>query len=347
MTMEFFNLACEHDRFGEDALEGLGLERKRISPKYFYDHRGSELFEKITQVHEYYPTRSEISLLHSSVDEIGRELGPGCTLVEFGSGASRKTRLLLDHLPDLQGYMPIDISRDFLLETSRQLMRDYPRLRISPICADFTRLDRLPQGVAPIPPGRAVGFFPGSTLGNLDAAEADAFLHNAAQCLGPQGRLLLGVDPFKDKMIHEMAYNDTDGVTREFNLNLLRRMNEELGADFDTTAFEHLAFFNPRESRMEMHLRSLKEQTVHLLGREFHFGVDETLHTENCYKYTAVMLDELASRSGFGRVKSWATPRNLFQLLLLEVKEVGVLPRDASGSWAPILEERGSAEAAA
>ena len=290
--------AAPDDSGGEfrDALiEGLSRPQKSLSPKWFYDARGSELFEDITRLPEYYPTRQEAGLLRRVAPELARRFGPGATLVEFGSGASEKTRIVLDAAPDLAAYVPIDISPDALDAAANRIAEAYPNLIVRPVVGDFLHLDELPA----LGDGCRVGFFPGSTIGNLDPDEAEAFLRMAGERLGEDALFVLGIDLVKDPAVLVAAYDDAQGVTAAFNLNLLGRANREAGADFDLDGFEHLALWNGEDSRIEMHLRAVRDQRVTVGGRPFDFVTGETIHTENSRKFTPERIAELAEATGW------------------------------------------------
>lgn len=286
--------------FAADVLCGLTAQPKTLPPKYFYDLAGSALFERITELPEYYPTRCEIGILRDHAPAIAAMFPPGCALIEFGSGSSRKARILLDAAATVAAYIAVDISGDFLQQDLARLARDLPQLVVHPLVADFTKPFAIPQRLAALP---RVGFFPGSTIGNFEPAEAGAFLRHAAQVLGPGALFLVGVDLVKDHAVLHDAYNDAAGVTAEFNLNLLARINRELGADFDLAAFEHRAFFNAAQSRIEMHLVSTKPQQVHLNGEAIDFRRGETIHTESSYKYTIESFQALARGSGWSPIE--------------------------------------------
>ena len=290
------------DTFAADVIAGLTARPKTLPPKYFYDLAGSALFERITELPEYYPTRSEIGILRNNAPAIGSMFPPGCALVEFGSGSSRKARILLDAAASVTAYIAVDISGDFLRQDLARLARDLPRLVVYPLVADFTQPFAIPGDLATLP---RVGFFPGSTIGNFEPAEAGAFLRHAGEVLGPGTLFLVGVDLVKDQAILHRAYNDSAGVTAQFNLNLLARINRELGADFDLAAFEHRAFFNAAQSRIEMHLLSTKAQTVHLKGVTIEFARGETIHTENSYKYTIASFQTLARDAGWSPAEAF------------------------------------------
>ncbi len=300
--------------FLADVRAGLSKPRKTLSPKYFYDAAGSELFEQITVLPEYYPTRTEISILDARGPEIAKVLPKQAALVEFGSGSTAKLRRLLRHLPDLAAYVPVDVSGEFLADQAMTLRQDFPNLAVEAVVADFTKPFTLPEttGMAP-----RAGFFPGSTVGNFEPAEAEALLDSFGEILGPDALLILGVDLVKDKDRLEAAYDDAAGVTAAFNMNLLKRINHELGGDFDLDAFEHRAVFNTQASRIEMHLVSRKDQTVRIGGDSFAFREGETIHTENSYKYTLETFRALAARAGWQTVTVWTDEDALFSVHVL------------------------------
>ncbi len=290
------------DAFAADVVEGLTAKPKHLSPKYFYDLAGSALFDRITKQPEYYPTRCELGILKGNAPAIASLFPPGCALIEFGSGSSRKARILLSAAATVEAYVPVDISGDFLQQDAAQLRRDFPRLAVYPLVADFTQPFEMPPAIAALP---RVGFFPGSTIGNFEPYEACKFLRHAGGMLGNGALLVIGVDLAKDADILYRAYNDADGVTAKFNLNLLTRINRELGADFNLSAFEHHAFFNGEKNRIEMHLASTKRQKVRVKGVTLDFRVGETIHTENSYKYTVDSFQALARGSGWSPLKVW------------------------------------------
>ena len=301
-------------RFLDDALAGLTGNPKTLPPKYFYDAEGSVLFEAICDLPEYYLTRTETALLRQIAPQIAAHIPDGAALVEFGSGASTKTRVLLDAAPQVAVYAPIDISGSALDAAARAISRDYPDLTLAPLIDDFTRAINLPVAAK----GRAaVGFFPGSTIGNLPPEEAVAFLKGARRLLGDGSMLIVGVDIAKSPDILVPAYDDAQGVTAAFNLNVLARINRELGGDFDLTAFRHRAVWNPIESRMEMHLVSLKDQVATVAGRVVSFTADETIHTENSYKYRPELFSELAVTAGWRVVEQWFSDAPRFGVFAL------------------------------
>lgn len=299
--------------FEAELIEGLSREPKSVSPKWFYDERGSALFEAITALPEYYPTRTETALLKAAAPEIAADL-PGAVLVELGSGASVKTRLLLDAAPNLFAYVPVDISAEHLTTTAEALRADYPDLTIAPLAGDFTRPLSLPQVAAGRP---HVGFFPGSTIGNFTPPEARALLRSVRGLLGAGSTLILGVDLAKDEATLVAAYDDAQGVTADFNLNLLVRANRELGADFRLDAFEHRALWNAAESRVEMHLVSRCDQAVRVDGRRFSFRGGESVHTENSYKYTIEGMTALAASAGWRAERTWTSGEPAFAVMRL------------------------------
>jgi len=300
--------------FAADVIEGLSKAQKQVPAKYFYDAEGSRLFEAITELAEYYPTRTELAILRGAAAELSAAIPEGAALVEFGSGASTKTRLLLDAAPQVAVYVPIDISRDALDEAAAALRRDYPALTVAPQVEDFTTALELPPETIGRP---RVGFFPGSTIGNFNPQEAKAFLAGARRLLGAGASFILGADLVKDEATLVAAYDDAAGVTAAFNLNLLTRINRELDGDFDLSAFAHHAVWNPEESRMEMHLVSLQDQQVSVAGRLFGFEAGETLHTENSYKFTVEGLAALAAEAGWRLAQSWVSPAPAFAVVRL------------------------------
>ena len=296
--------------FADDVLDGLSQHPKRLSPKYFYDAAGSELFEQITLLPEYYPTRTELSILHDRGGAISAILPKGAALVEFGAGATTKVRLLLNQCA-LGAYVPVDISGDFLKAQADALRQDLPDLAIHPVAADFTAPFALPEAVAGMP---KVGFFPGSTLGNFEPHEACSFLRSAREILGHAAQMVIGVDLEKDERVLYDAYNDKAGVTARFNLNVLHRINRELGGNFDLSAFTHRAIYNRDRHRIEMHLIGRKAQTVRVLGRSFSFRAGESIHTESSYKYSLERFAALARGSGWTPRATWTDAVGMFSV---------------------------------
>ena len=298
------------DSFREDVIAGLSLPQKALPPKYFYDARGSRLFEAICRLKEYYPTRSELALTRRRIGEIARFSGRRCTLIEYGSGESRKSRLLIEALRP-STYVPVDISADALRIATAKLRRRFPWLAIRAVHGDFSRPLKIPVAQGR---GRRVVYFPGSTIGNLTPEEAHAFLRMTRGQVGPRGAMLVGVDLKKDANVLHAAYNDSKGVTAAFNLNLLARINRELGADFRLPRFRHYAFYNAARGRVEMHLVSLAQQSVNIGNHRFAFGTGESIHTENSYKYSIEGFRALAGSAGFSGGKVWLDPKGMFSL---------------------------------
>lgn len=298
----------------EEVIAGLLTPVKELPCKLFYDEHGSELFNRICELDEYYPTRTEAKIMREHGGEMADAVGGKCLVVEYGSGTSEKTRVLLDHLDDPVAYIPIDISRDHLLRSARRISNSYPRLEVLPVCADYEQPFDIPEPTRR-PAGRLV-YFPGSTIGNFHRAEAKRFLSRMAGRAGPEGRVLLGVDTKKDPDILARAYNDSEGVTAEFNMNILRRINEELGAEFDTNTFEHHAYYNEAAGRVEMHLVSQRRQTVEVDGVAIDFAEGESIWTESSYKYAVEEFAEMATGVGLELVSAWTDDDRLFSVQL-------------------------------
>ncbi len=306
----------ETSAFAADVVAGLTATPKRLSPKYFYDNTGSELFERITAQPEYYPTRTELSILEAHAADIARLIPDGAALVEFGTGATTKARIVLKAAPQLFAYVPVDISGEFLRDQVEALRPDFPGVAMLPVAADFSRPFDLPDEVRSRP---RVGFFPGSTIGNFEPHEASAFLRHASRMLGPAAKLVVGFDLVKDEKILHRAYNDKQRVTARFNLNLLERINRELGAKFDLSSFEHHAFFNRERSRIEMHLASLKRQKLTVCGERIEFRAGETIHTESSYKYSPESFSCLARGAGWIPAALWTDPNRYFAVMALSL----------------------------
>jgi dimethylhistidine N-methyltransferase len=313
--VSFVDLQPAAGCFLDDVLTGLGRSPKALSPKYFYDARGCGLFEAICELPEYYPTRTELALMRDHAADMAAQLGGGGLLIEFGSGASVKTEVLLRTLLPA-AYVPVDIAADALQASMARLATAFPQLPIIAVCADYMQPLRMPQ-LGRIKASHRVIYFPGSTIGNLTPAEAQEFLVRAHELAGKDGAMLIGVDLKKDAGLLHAAYNDAQGVTAEFNLNLLRRINRELAADFDLDQFRHVAFYNAAAGRIEMHLESLREQTVTVSGRSFVFGAGERMHTENSCKYSVAEFQRLAQASGFRPERVWVDAAQLFAVHLL------------------------------
>ena len=300
------------DDVREMVLAGLAAEPRTLPCKLLYDDRGSQLFEQICDLPEYYPTRTELAIMNRNVAAMARRIGPRAAVVEYGSGSSTKTPLLLEALHDPVAYIPIEISRAILDASAQSIAERFADVDVLPICADYTQPIDVPA--CSRPPARYAAYFPGSTIGNFEPAAAHRFLREIRRTVGDDGGLLIGVDLHKDTETLEAAYNDAAGVTAAFNLNLLERLNRELGGDFDVDGFEHRAVFNPDASRIEMHLVARRRQRVHVAGRSFTFAPDETIHTESSYKHHIHSFAELAERAGFGVQQVWLDDSALFSV---------------------------------
>jgi dimethylhistidine N-methyltransferase len=300
------------DQFRADVLRGLSAPAKELPCKYFYDEAGSELFERITGLEEYYLTRTELAVMEWHAAEMAGLLGERCLLIEYGNGSSTKTRLLLDRLRDPAGYVPIDVAAEQLARSAAAIAVEYPHVEVLPVCADFTGPVELP--VPRKPPARRVVYFPGSTVGNFTPAETVALFRRAAALCGAGGGMLLGADLRKDRRVLEAAYDDRQGVTAAFNRNLLARINRELGADFAVEQFAHRAFYNAAEGRIEMHLVSRRDQQAHVGGATFSFATGESIRTEYSYKYRLRDLQDLAEAGGFEVARFWTDEREYFSV---------------------------------
>lgn len=316
--IELHDFEPKLDTFREEVARGLRQTPKTLPCKFFYDERGSQLFDQICELPEYYPTRTESAIMCQHIIAIAKLCGPRCLLVEYGSGSSSKTRILLDHLTQPAAYVPIDIAREHLVHSAIALKVRYPKLQVLPVCADYTQRFTLPTPQTSA--ARVLVYFPGSTIGNFQPHEAQTFLAHIAQLCGPGGGLLIGVDLKKDTRILEPAYNDGQGVTAKFNLNLLRRMNDELGTDFNLNQFRHRAIYNKQVGRIEMHLISECEQTVHLDDLTIAFEPDEIITTEYSYKYSLEDFRQLARRAGLKVEQVWTDERQLFSVQYLTVE---------------------------
>ncbi|TNF92166.1 MAG: L-histidine N(alpha)-methyltransferase [Gammaproteobacteria bacterium] len=297
-----------------DVIHGLSSRPRTIPPKYFYDQRGSELFDAICDQPEYYLTRTELGILQDNAAEIARLIGPECMLIELGSGASEKVRHLFDALQPAS-YIAVDISKDFLLASTQNLAQEHPWLEVHAICADFSsRLDLPPQ----CNHDNMVAFYPGSSIGNFSPKDAVGFMRELATVVDSGGKLLIGVDLKKDSEILHTAYNDAAGLTADFNLNLLKRMKDELGAELNEEKFAHEAFYNESEGRIEMHIVSTCNQSIKFGEKKFLMTLGESIHTENSYKYTIEEFSEIAASAGFRVIRIWTDKDNLFSVQLLE-----------------------------
>jgi len=302
--------------FEADVLEGLRSIPKHVPAKYFYDAAGSQLFERITELPEYYPTRCEISILRDRGADIAKLIPAGAALVEFGSGSSKKARILLSVAPKLAAYVPVDICGEMIEQEAAELRSDFPPLKVLPVTADICKPFELPEEAKQA--AVRIGFFPGSTIGNFEPHEASGFLRNAANILGPGSCLIVGADLIKSADVLNAAYNDAQGVTAQFNLNLLTRINRELGGTFQLSTFEHHAFYNRERHRVEMHLASLKRQKVRVAGETIEFRAGETIHTENSYKYSVESLAALARGVGWLPLGAWTDTRKFFSIQTLK-----------------------------
>ena len=310
--VRFYNFLSSQQSFLNEVLAGLTKPQKQIPAKFFYDGRGCELFGAICELPEYYLTRTETAMMQRFAAEMAQLLGAGCLLVEYGSGASRKTRILLEHLlPPV--YIPIDIACEQLRASSRDLAQAFPGMQVVAVCADYSEPIVLPECSVTGLKRKAI-YFSGSTIGNFTQAETVVFLKRALQLVGPGGAMLVGVDLKKPQAQLDAAYNDSRGVTAEFNLNLLARINRELKGDFRLENFRHRAFYNAKEGRIEMHLESLIAQSVTVQGRRFDFSAGETIHTENSYKYSVSEFQQLARQAGFEPLRAWTDAQQLFSV---------------------------------
>ena len=295
-----------------EIIEGLSRKQKALSPKFFYDERGSKLFDAICELPEYYPTRTELSIMQAHIDEIVALVGPDASLIEFGSGSSIKTHMLLKALDRLAAYVPVDISREHLLSAADSIAATYLNIEVWPVLADFMQPFQLPNPT--VMPIKNIVYFPGSTIGNFSPEDAHRLLQVMHVEAGEDGALLIGVDLQKDRDVIELAYNDSSGVTAEFNLNMLRRINREFGADFNVDLFEHRAIYNEEHGRMELYLVSQREQLVRIGGQSIRFAKGEALLTEHSHKYTLEQFEAMAKRAGFDVDTVWTDPERLFSV---------------------------------
>lgn len=312
---QFETLTSDQQTMLDDVLSGLSEKQKNIPSKYFYDEEGSRIFDEITELEEYYPTRTEAGIMTDSGHEMAEALGENVLLVEYGSGSSIKTRALLDRLSAMAAYVPVDISGDYLFQVAAGLQADYPNVNVLPVVADFTEPFSLPK--QPEDDQRVIAYFPGSTIGNFTRPDARRILSQMADLCGPTGGILIGVDLLKSRETLIAAYDDSPGVTARFNLNLLHRLNNELGADFVVDQFRHEAVFNVDESRIEIYLVSERAQVVCLDGERFHFESEETILTEYSHKYTLEAFDTLAADAGLETKHVWTDPKSLFSVQYL------------------------------
>lgn len=312
MSIQLLDFHPDTTTHEKEVLAGLKKPQKELPAKLFYDDYGSQLFEQITELEEYYPTRTELAIMQTSVGEMASLIGKQALLIEYGSGSSLKTETLLQHLPDLAAYIPIDISREPLLASAERIAARYPALQVLPVCADYTANFTLPQPDREV--NKRVVFFPGSTIGNFHPAGTILFLRRMRHVARRTGGILIGVDTKKDRQILHAAYNDAQGVTAAFNLNILRRLNRDLGTDFALNQFFHDAFYDEVHGRVEMHLVSRKKQTVRLNGHPIHLDAGECIWTESSYKYTPAEFAHLAAQAGLRVARVWTDPDNLFSV---------------------------------
>lgn len=313
MDTDNINTIQTADSLDDEVLSSLTGPDKSLPCKLFYDKYGSYLFDLISELDEYYITRTELSILQNNISEIAGYIGENCVLIELGSGNSKKIRIILDNISTPKAYIPVDISKEYL-KGSEELVRDYPGLRIIPVLADYTRPFSLPEAGSAY--SRVVAYYPGSTIGNFHPDKAGNFLNRIAETCKPGSGLLIGFDLKKDREVLERAYNDSSGITAEFNLNILRNLNNTLGTDFDLDKWSHIAFYNEKLGRIEMHLKSLEDQRVSLNGRVIEFRKNETIHTESSYKYSLEEFISLAE-DFYTINKYWTDPLNKFCLAFL------------------------------
>jgi len=301
----------------KEIVQSLSKAQKELSCKFFYDEYGSSLFEQISELEEYYLTRTEISILNNNIKDISDAVGEDALILELGSGSSRKIRILLDNFKSVAAYIPVDISQDFLLKSSNQLSEDYSDLKIIPIVADYTRPFTLPE--LEISFSKIVAYYPGSTIGNFTREQAGNFLKNISDLCGKNSGLLIGIDLKKESQILERAYNDCRGITAKFNLNILKNMNSTFGTNFEINKWKHIAFYNEEHGRIEMHLQSLEDQSVRLNGTSIAFKKDETIHTENSYKYSIEEFEEMI-KDFYRLIEVWSDSDNKFAVCYFEAK---------------------------
>ena len=317
LNMELVNLAPSPTTVLKEVLAGLSKSQKALPPKLLYDKKGSEIFEEICKLEEYYPTRTESDILKSNAKDICQLIGEGSIIVEPGSGSGDKIRFLLQHLKMAKGYVPIEISREILLRMTEELHEEFPELKVSPVCADFNQDIELPLTLD-AEAAKKVIFFPGSTIGNLVPQDAVAFLKKMAKLAGRGGGMVIGVDLKKDPEIFKLAYDDPAGVTAAFNLNLLERLNREVSASFDLENFAHEAIYDEKLGRVEMHLVSKVPQLIKVNETVFRFLEGETIHTESSYKYSVEEFAELSAKAKWVFKKAWKDKKNLFCVYYFE-----------------------------
>ena len=307
----------DYDLMLREVIDGLDKRQKELPCKYFYDEKGSQLFDQICQLDEYYPTRTELSIMQDNIEQISDVLGDDVMLIEYGSGSSEKIKIILDNIKGIKAYLPVDISMEHLVRSSAQIAAQYKDLEVIPVFADYNRSFIIPMPGNPIK--TKIVYFPGSTIGNFHPSEAEIFLNRIKRVVNKHGGLLIGVDLKKDKTILQQAYNDSQGITARFNLNILQHINNKLRLDFDLLAFRHKAFFNEEQGRIEMHLVSQEQQSVMINDKEIRFKKGESIWTESSYKYSLGEFEALANRSGFLVEKVWTDDRQFFSVQYLKM----------------------------
>ncbi|NQV73803.1 L-histidine N(alpha)-methyltransferase [bacterium] len=311
----FLDLHPDSEAVQEAVEAGLSRSPKQLPPKLFYDKRGSELFDQICTLEEYYPTRTESAILEDNIDEITERCGSSVLLIEYGSGSSNKTQFLLHSLPKVEAYIPIDISKGHLLEAQQRLEHLFPDLNVLPVCADYAQHIKL--GLNRSPETHTVAFFPGSTIGNFEPEHALGFLERIHETIGIGGSLLIGVDLVKDIRILERAYNDSMGVTAAFNLNMIHHINTRLGTNINASGFCHRALYNSIENRIEMYLDATLDHQFSIGDTAYHIPRGESILTEYSHKYTLPAFEKMAERAGFRVDQVWTDRDNLFSLQFL------------------------------
>ena len=320
-NLDFINFFDSVEDDSLKVLEGLDSKtQKKINSKYFYDEKGSILFDRITKLDDYYPTKIECEILEKSKDHLKKTLPSNSVVIEFGSGSNYKIKKLMDAIDKPIEYIPIDISKEFLFKNAKDSAKDFPDLKIKAICADFNQIDVLQKIIGK--KKSKIGFFPGSTVGNYNPEDAKKLLINFSRILGNESFLVIGVDLKKDIEVLEKPYNDSEGLTAEFNKNILNGVNKICGTIFDSTLFSHKAFFNEKKSRIEMHLVSKKKQVVEILNTKIYFREGETIHTENSYKYTVSSFQNLAELSNFEIIDVLKDKKSFFGVFVMKVKSI-------------------------
>lgn len=312
--IKIIDMKPETGEFKKEIISGLKKTPKEINPKFFYDEKGSMLFERITETEEYYPTRTEREILENNIEEICTYFKDGSALFEYGSGGSKKTQIILDHCKQIKAYVPMDISISALQYSSQHVAALYPSLNVIPICVDYTRPFEIPFLDLE---GNIIAIFLGSSIGNFEPKTTSRFLRTCTEMLGPEDRILIGVDLKKDKTVLERAYNDSEGITAEFNLNLIDRINREFELNLNKSDFKHIAFYNEENGRIEMHIEVRRDMNINLDGNNIYFREGELIHTENSYKYDVNEFNNLAKKNHLEVEKIWIDQRKYFSLFLI------------------------------